>query len=202
MRRRSEKGHILRCTGALVAVGMLGMPPLAAQEGIADAGARIGWVALTGEDFSPAKDAIGFEGFLRWVFPSGVAIQGGAHYSRHDIDSAADALGLLTIYVEPRYIIPVTMGVRGAAPFVGLRGAYGRFENISGQSDLNSDGWGIGGVGGLLLPITPQLGIELSLWYSYLKTGTTKRDNLQIPNSSLRGGLLAFQVAVFGSTGR
>jgi hypothetical protein len=176
--------------------------PLTAQEGTADAGARIGWVALTGDDFSAAKDAVGFEGFLRWVLPSGVAIQGGAHYARHDIESAEDALGLLTIYLEPRYMIPVSFGVRGASPFIGVRGAYGRFENISGQADLNADGWGVGGVGGLLLPITPQLGIELSIWYSYLKTGTAKRDNLQIPNSSLSGGLLAFQLAIFGSTGR
>lgn len=200
-RRTSRWVDLARSAVTVVAVGGLAAP-LVGQEGVADAGARIGWVALTGDDLSAANDALGFEGFLRWVFPSGVAIQGGAHYSRHDIETAGDALGLLTIYVEPRYIVPVSLGMRGAAPFFGVRGTYARFENVSGQADLNADGWGAGGVAGILLPVTPRLGIELSLWYSYLKSGTAKRDNLQIPNSSLNGGLLAFQVAVFGSTGR
>lgn len=176
--------------------------PLLAQQGIADAGARVGWVSLTGDDFAAAKGALGFEAFLRWSFPSGIGIQGGAHYSSHDLEGFSDQLGLLSVYLEPRYTFPVSVGVRGAAPFVGLRGLYGRFENVSGQVDRNADGWGIGGVGGILVPITPRVGLELSGWYSWLKSGTAKFDDVQVPNSALSGGLLAFQLAIFASTGR
>jgi len=185
----------------VVALGGLVSNPLVAQQGVADAGARLGWVSLTGDDFAAAKDALGFEAFLRWSFPSGIGIQGGAHYSSHEIEGASDKLGLLNVYLEPLYVFPVSIGVRGAAPFIGVRGLYGRFESITGEADVNADGWGLGGVAGIIVPITRQVGIELSALYTALSTGTAKFNDLQIPNSGLNGGLLAFQVALFASTG-
>lgn len=185
----------------LVAVTGFASGSLAGQ-GVADAGARIGWVGLTGDEFAAAKDAVGFEAFLRWSFPSGIGIQGGAHYSSHELEGASDKLGLLSVYLEPRYLFPVSLGVRGAAPFVGLRGLYTRFESVTGEADVNADGWGIGGVGGILIPITPQLGLELSGWYSGLNSGTAKFNDTQVPNSGRSGGLFAVQLAIFASTGR
>jgi len=184
-----------------IASASLAAGSLAAQ-GVADAGARIGWVSLTGDELAGAKGALGFEAFLRWSFPSGIGIQGGAHYSSHELEGASDKLGLLSVYLEPRYTFPVSLGVRGAAPFVGLRGLYARFENVTGEADVNADGWGIGGVGGILIPVTSQLGLELSAWYSGLNSGTAKFNDIQVPNSGRSGGLLAFQLAIFASTGR
>lgn len=189
-----------RCA-LLMATAVVGAGSLAGQ-GIADAGARVGWVGLTGDEFAAAKDAVGFEAFLRWSFPSGIGIQGGAHYSSHELEGTSDNLGLLSVYLEPRYLFPVSLGVRGAAPYVGLRALYARFENVTGEADVNADGWGIGGVGGLLIPITPRLGLEVSGWYSGLTSGTAKFNDTQVPNSGRSGGLFAVQVALFASTGR
>lgn len=101
---------------------------------------------------------IGFEGQVRRTFPR-FSFGVGAQYSRHE--SGPDALGLLGIFVEPRFVPGVTMG--RFAPYLAGRVVYlrGSLDSDLIEGGGSSSGLAFGAGAGLIYPLTRAINFDL-----------------------------------------
>jgi hypothetical protein len=132
----------------------------------ADAQSRQPWsiqgsVLYTAQDLGGTAGTvggIGFEAQARRTFP-GWSVGVGGQYSRHT--SGPDALGLTGIFIEPRYVPPVTAGP--FAPYLAGRLVYlrGSLDADQIEGSGSSSGFALGAGAGLIYPLTRRVNFDI-----------------------------------------
>lgn len=209
-------GDIGRGFIALATVGFLAAVPLTlqAQDGGAPGEglgikANVGYLNfsgdLGGDELVGLDDGVGFEGVLSWGWPSGFELGAGVGFGSHDLDEdePGDFSGdVTTIFLEPLY----RFNVRAAEaphlhPFLGARAGYaslGFDEDFPavGEDDTKG-GFLVGGIGGLELWFSHNVGIVGSLAYDYLSFDVNEDDAISTEDEdTVSGGRLGIRGGV------
>lgn len=155
--------HEMPTTRALLLATALCVPIIAPN---AYAQSRQPW-SIQGSALYTAQDlggtagtvgGIGFEAQARRTFPSW-SVGAGVQYSRHT--SGPDALGLTGLFIEPRYVPPVTAGP--FAPYLAGRLVYlrGSLDADLIEGSGSSSGFALGAGAGLIYPLTRRVNFDI-----------------------------------------
>jgi hypothetical protein len=136
-------------------------------------GGNLGWYMIGGEDLEGTHDGLGVEtyGGLGVRGKIGFDLNVGFHFSRHDLDLRTYYLNLYGVYAEPRVVFRADR--RTVWPFAGARIGWMRrvAQNRHGDGSLDSDGYAIGGIAGVDIPIAGPLIFEAALSVTYVSFG-------------------------------
>ncbi len=146
------------------------------------------------EDFEGLDPGFGGEASVRYTWDGGFQLQGGVHYSLHDIARLPGNVGFLEFFVDPRYVIELFDSQRIVLLVAGRVG-YVRLS--SGDSDVAVGGATIGGSVGGLYGLRRALAVEVTFYF-----GGLWMDRLQTepaPAPTITGSVTSIQVGVVWS---
>lgn len=150
----------LRSLAILAALGSVTIVPNAQSQSRQPWSVQ-GSVLYTAQDLggnAGTVGGVGLEAQARRTFPS-FSLGAGAQYSRHT--SGPDALSLVGIFVEPRYVPSTTMGP--FAPYLAGRIVYlrGSLDSDAIDGSGSSSGLAFGAGAGLIYPITRTVNFDI-----------------------------------------
>lgn len=200
-------GDIGRGFIALATVGLLAAVPLTlqAQDGGAP-GEGLGIKAnagylnfsgdLGGDELVGLDDGVGFEGVLSWGWPSGFELGAGVGFGSHDLDEDEPgdfSADVTTIFLEPLYRFNVQAAeAPHLHPFIGARGGYASLgfdeDFVSVGEDDTKGGFLVGGLAGLELWFSDNLGIVGSVAYDYLSFDVNEDDAISVEDEDTVSG--------------
>ena len=169
---------------------------LSAPAGVS-VGAAVGYNTLSGDDFTGTDAGFGFQGLLRYTTIGGFAVSGGVQYNIHGADGISENLKVLGIYVEPRYV--ARLQAASVAPFVGGRVGWERWSVSAVGATASATGYGLGGIGGILFQVAPQVGIETAVTFTALSFGDAEVNNITVSNSDSNGSSLGLHAGIIVS---
>jgi hypothetical protein len=184
-----------------VVAAVVAFPSVAVTQnsGVSVSGA-VGFNTLYGDDFEVADAGFGVQGLLRYTTVAGFAFGGGVHYSAHGVDGLSEKLNVLGIYVEPRYV--ARLQASNVAPFIGGRVAWVRQSmTVRWSPDWAptrhaATGYGLGGIGGILFQLSPQIGVETAVTFYVLSFGDASVNDATVRDSDMSGSSLGLQLAL------
>lgn len=171
-------------------------------------GGDLGDLSVDGEaDQDFLDEGVGFEAVLSHGWSSGFELGVGAGFGSYDVPGAtADRSGdIITAFVEPLYRFNVgSPDAPHLHPFIGARAGYANlsldedepFDDI-GFTDDSRGGFMAGGLGGLELWFTNQVGVVGTVAYDYLSFDLTDDEQVNFDDEdTLAGGRLGFNAGL------
>lgn len=188
-------------TSRMVYIGMmaafLAFPSVVVSQG-PPAGVSItgaaGFHTLTGDDFEDTDAGVGVQGVLRYTTVGGFSIGGGVQYNIHGVDGFDENFNVLGIYVEPRYI--ARLQASGVAPFIGGRVAWVKESMSVPGATVKATGYGLGGIGGILFQLAPQVDLETAVTFTTLQFGDASINNVTVDGTDSSGSSLGLQLGL------
>ena len=147
--------------------GALARPHDSSHLGVAT---NIGWYMITGDDLEGTHDGFGIEAYsgvgIRRAF--GFDLNAGFHFSRHDLDLRTYYINLYGVYLEPRFVYGEY--TRTISPFAGARFGWVRrvAQNRNTDSSLDSDGYALGGIAGVVISIPGPFRLEAAFTVTHV----------------------------------
>lgn len=140
----------------------------------------LGAFELAGGDFPDIGAGPGLQIGVLGRMSSRFSLGAGVHHSWHSADRLSASFRVLSLHVEPRYRLPAVAVLRSARPFLGVRGGYARWEareeSAAVAADVTSGGLHVAGVGGLEVPVSGDVFLEVALEAGYLAFGDAHID--------------------------
>jgi hypothetical protein len=133
-------------------------------------GTNVGWYMLTGDDLEGTHDGLGIEAYtgvgIRRTL--GFDLNVGFHFSRHDLDLRTYYINLYGVYLEPRFLYGGN--ARTILPFAGARFGWVRrvAQNRNRDSSLDSNGYALGGIAGVVVPIPGPFRLEVAFTVTHV----------------------------------
>ena len=181
---------VRKFVAVLFALALIGASVSAAQVSIGVGGQ---YLSLGGDDFTDIDAGFGVEGNV--MFPVGQSIKLGAsaQWSTHGITGASEKFKVLGVLAEGRYLF--TMAGK-ATPYVGARAGWAQYSVSSGGSTAKATAIPFGGGVGVMIAMTPTLGIDLNAMYHTVSFGNAKVDGTEISGTEAKGTGLQIRAGV------
>ncbi len=125
------------------------------------------------------------EGSLRYTWPSGIQVTGGANYGFVSVDQVSDDRTVWGIFADGRLVLE--MNARSIAPYVGGRVAYIN-QSLDTQVvpdtplEFRGDGWNFSGLFGILARLTDRLAFD-----AYLIFGVAPFSDIELNGETIDG---------------
>ena len=194
--------------GPVLAAGLLAGTPDGAR---AQAGqgvgleANAGYYSLGGDDFTGIDEGFGFEAVASYGWASGFSLGIGAGIGMHDAE-APDGVGdvdsdfdLIGVFAQPTYRFNVSaQETPHVHPFLGARVGYARISSETEgtgapEVEASANGFSAGGLGGVEIWLTDEVGVTGSVLFDVLSFGDTEVDGETQPDSDSSGTRLGFR---------
>lgn len=125
------------------------------------------------------------EGSLRYTWPSGIQVTGGANYGFVSVDQVSDDRTLWGIFADGRLVLQ--MNARSIAPYVGGRVAYinQSLDTQAGSDtplEFRGDGWNFSGLFGILARLSDRLAFD-----AYLIFGVAPFGDIELNGETIAG---------------
>ena len=176
-----------RLLAVAVALVLAGVSGSAAQVSVGVGGQ---YLSLGGTDFD-GTDA-GFGGEARVLFPVGTSLMVGAggQYSIHGYTGSSESFNVLGLLAEARYMFKTPGGK--VSPYVAGRGGYVRASDSNvdlgaGPTDVSQSGFAFGGGGGVMISLTPGLGLDFGAIFHSVSLGDAEAYGQTQPGSEASG---------------
>jgi hypothetical protein len=189
----------VRILARSVAGAVLALAPAGAAAQVSiGIGAQL--LCLGGNDFRSA-DA-GFGGEASVLFPVGKSFKMGAavQYSSHDDAFLDNNIAVLGLFYAGRFVFRQAKG--GVTPYIVGRGGWVRasskvdvdFDGT--DDDVSQTGFAFGGGGGVMIPLSPSVEIDLGAAFHAVSLGDGKADGTTVPNTDASGTALQIRAGV------
>lgn len=133
-------------------------------------GFSLGRYLVDGEDFTEAEGGTGIRSYIGVGVGSstGFDMNLGFHFSRHGLETPQYHVDSYSVYAEPRVVF--LRQTDWISPFVGARLGWAHAQGGNERTDysISSDGFAVGGMGGISFPIAGVIRGELTVSITHL----------------------------------
>lgn len=181
---------VRKLLAVLFALALVGATAGVAQVGIGVSGQ---YLSLSGDDFSGTDAGFGVEGNV--LFPVGPSLRVGpsAQWSTHQVSGFTDNGTIFGLLGEARYMLG---GAGKATPYIAARAGWAQASISESGTTAKQSGVAFGGGVGVMIAMSPGLGIDLNGVFHSVSLGDLSVDGTSIADTNVSGTALQIRAGI------